>query len=231
MMTLMDSMAKLRRNIQQLQDNMAGIQTEVMSHTDQIRDIKEQGSTVMRPSYAAMTQKSSNGLPASMAQMANSTSVIGADMVASAIQQINSEAHKPLQRSGPMGGLLAAPVKKRQQTRGLPGTSEGPSSLKAGPEVFHIQLTNIHPDIGIDQLKKYINDKDNSIDPVDVKDTSSSGWETKRFLVTLKSSEFDKVMTGDFWPSRIYYKQWYKARPKPSPGTLEDKATASAAKP
>ena len=46
----------------------------------------------------------------------------------------------------------------------------------------------------------------------DIKDTSTDGWDTKRFILTFDTEYFEKVMQTEFWPDRIYFKQWFKPR-------------------
>ena len=42
-----------------------------------------------------------------------------------------------------------------------------------------------------------------------IQDASTEGWETKRFILTFKAEDKEKVFKGDFWPQRIYFKQWF----------------------
>jgi len=46
-----------------------------------------------------------------------------------------------------------------------------------------------------------------------VTDESAAGWDTKRFLVTFALNDLDRVMKEDFWPSGIYFKKFFPARP------------------
>lgn len=87
--------------------------------------------------------------------------------------------------------------------------------LAAGPTKFMVQLTNVNPDITEDDIKRYIQTHAEEVEPEEVKDTSSKDYHTKRFLVTFMIKDFDTVLSDTFWPERIYYKQWYPARPAP----------------
>ena len=84
---------------------------------------------------------------------------------------------------------------------------------------MYVQLTNVHPDTDIAAIRDYIKDKDATLDPIEVKDTSSVGWQTKRFLVTFASVAEEKVLSSEFWPGKIYYKKWFAPRSRQSNDT------------
>lgn len=102
-------------------------------------------------------------------------------------------------------------TKKRKRTR-LEGAAEKSSCLTAGPQKFEMQITNVNPSINEESLKKYITDKDKAISPVCIKDMTSEGWETKRFVLTFCNQDLEKVMNEDFWPPGIFFRQWFKPR-------------------
>ena len=64
------------------------------------------------------------------------------------------------------------------------------------------------------EIEQYIKAQED-IDPLEIEDTSSEQFYTKRFLITFKIQDYDKVMADTFWPDRIYFKQWYPARQNP----------------
>ena len=157
-------------------------------------------------SYANALATSAIQRPIAMQQQrptaGSSSPLVHPAEVEQAIQKVTKSATLQASREGPA---------RRPPVR---GTSDSDSKLKVGPTLFHMQLTNLHPDTDIKAISEYITEKDPSIVPVEVKDTSSEGWETKRFLVSFNFSAYEKVMTSSFWPSKIYFKQWYIARPK-----------------
>ena len=59
------------------------------------------------------------------------------------------------------------------------------SLLKAGPETFMIQITNVNPELLADYIKVYVRSKDNDIKVLNVEDLSAEGWSTKRFALTV----------------------------------------------
>lgn len=94
------------------------------------------------------------------------------------------------------------------------------SSLKSGRTTFEVQLTNVHPSENEASMKKFVEDQDIGSE-FSVEDTSSEGWETKRFKVRFKQEVFDKVMEADFWPKGIYFRQFFPPRrQRQGPGRL-----------
>ena len=77
-----------------------------------------------------------------------------------------------------------------------------------------MQLTNVHPDMDAESVTEYIKERDPSVTLTNIEDKSSEGWETKRYILTFDAQVFDKVMCPDFWPNKIYYKQWYPHKEK-----------------
>ena len=101
--------------------------------------------------------------------------------------------------------------KAREKTK---GTGDADDALQAGPTKFTIQITNVNPEKTEDDIKEYINKKENAVQPCEIVDASEEGWDTKRFLITFPIKAFDAVMSGDYWPDRIYFRQWF-TRGKP----------------
>jgi phage anti-repressor protein len=89
------------------------------------------------------------------------------------------------------------------------GAAEKTDALCSGPEKFHVQLTNVSPKITEDRIKDYILEQNAEVEPVEIKETTTEGWETKRFLITFDMASFDTIMDDKFWPKGIYYKQWF----------------------
>ena len=94
------------------------------------------------------------------------------------------------------------------------GAADKSDILVAGPSKFTVQITNINPEKEADDIKNYITAQDANMKILDISDTSTAGWNTKRFLVTFEMTSYEKVMSDDFWPSNIYFRQWHEARPK-----------------
>ena len=55
----------------------------------------------------------------------------------------------------------------------------------------------------------FIESKEEDTKPRQVEDTTSEGWNTRRFLLTFDFKYYDRVMAQDFWPQQIYYKRWF----------------------
>ena len=117
------------------------------------------------------------------------------------------------------GFTLATNKKHKGKTalkqKSTQGTAENTGQFVAGPEYIKVQLTNVHPSMTADMIRSYIEEKDDTVVINDIQDTSSEGWETKRFLITFEKTSSEKVMQPSFWPPKIYYRQWFTARPKP----------------
>ena len=112
------------------------------------------------------------------------------------------------------------PPKKKRDKQGSGGACNG---LLAGRDTFQVQLTNLHSSTTCSELKEFVQKKIKDKESFKVTDTSSEGWETKRFLLTFAQKDYDTVVDEAFWPSRIYFRRYFPARgrPKPrdSPGT------------
>lgn len=233
MMSLVGSMAKMLKQMQQLQQTVAEIRLDVNDHEVVIN----RHETTLKNMPMKQENMQQEGVTV---QRKSSRYLIGPDMVANAIQQANRNSLKEVNNKGTYAAAAAAaPVEEdgfimitgangskrprkglesgndRARQKRLTGTADRNDNLKAGPELIHIQLTNVHPENDTQSIKDYIKDKDESIVVTEVKDTSNEGWETKRFIVTCNSSAHDKILSSDFWPRKIYYKRWYLPRQKP----------------
>ena len=101
------------------------------------------------------------------------------------------------------------------------GAAEKTGSSFSGPEKIHVQLTNVSPQITEDRIRTYIQDKDTDVQLTAIKDTTTEGWETKRFLLTFGIDCKEKVLDDTFWPQGIYFKQWFVRNPQSKqPGIL-----------
>ena len=104
---------------------------------------------------------------------------------------------------------ITKPRPKPQGRDRIKGTAKEDNSLIAGPTQITLQLTNVNPEKTIDDIKHYIANKDETVKPIEVRDASEEGWDTKRFLVTFQAKDFNKVLSNSFWPDRIYFRQWF----------------------
>lgn len=109
--------------------------------------------------------------------------------------------------------------KNKRQKRPPPGkgkakakTESGNSSFKGGPMTFKLALTNVDPASEEQSIKDYITHTNKDVSPIQVEDKSTDGWTTKRFIITFKRTDEEKVMTPEFWPEGVYFRQWYSPR-------------------
>ena len=104
--------------------------------------------------------------------------------------------------------------KKQVKKTSAGGSGANSDALVAGPTTFMIQLTNVSPTINADDIARYIENKELDIKANDVKDHSTEGWSTKRFLLTFDHCHLDKVLSDDFWSQKIYYRRWFTPKAK-----------------
>ena len=101
--------------------------------------------------------------------------------------------------------------RKKAPNRGTKGTAGSACSLKGGSITFSVQLTNVNPKVTVTDIKKYVADK-GIAEPKEVEDTTTEGWPTKRFRVTFPREVFQTVMSADFWPENVYFRQFFQPR-------------------
>ena len=229
-MSVLEVVSKMQRELQQLRDTVVRIQGNVDDHENRLGSTAAAQSKLMRNISAEShtAHKARSGSPYRRP--------VDEVMLTDALQKVSESsyagaaasglARHPLmdnegfiQIGGPNGDKRVlkgfnGQKKERPKQKGTAGTAGSVDNLKAGPQKIHVQLTNVHPDTDEEAITTYIRDKDNTIAPTDLQDTSSEGWTTKRFLVTFPATAEDKVLSSDFWPSKIYYKKWFAPRPK-----------------
>ena len=103
-----------------------------------------------------------------------------------------------------------ADEKKKRRRQRARGTAEGAEGLQSGPKSFKVVLTYVNPDTTTETLRQYIAAK--GVQPLDVEDKSSPDWDTKRFIVKLGNTAYEKVMDPSFWPQRIVFDRWFDSR-------------------
>jgi hypothetical protein len=207
LMTMFEVVARQEKHIQDLLTAVASIRADVQEHKDYITAVKPQGGGD-RMTFAKQVMKA----PLQGQRPQNP--------VATAAQQV------PMQQQQHAGGGTRRQVdadgfemsgrngRNRRQAPRKAGAAGNSDILATGPNNFYVQITNVNDSADADTIKTYIRDKDGGIDVVAVEDTSSPDWDTKRFKLTFKMADHDKVMAQDFWPQRIYFKRWYPVRRK-----------------
>ena len=216
--SIYDIIARQEKTILKLVDNMTTLQTDMAQLQSNTQQTMATNSICPPSSYAyKAAQPPRSGTMVPQVMTANGTPP--GDMQASISKPENNSAGYPQiyqdisgrpvvpQSRGPNPGQNQ---KKRVQAK--QGSAEKSNLLSAGPTKFMVQITNVNPEKTTEDIKEYIKAQNDSIEPQEVKDTSSEEWHTKRFLITFKIQDFDEVMSDTFWPDSIYFKQWYPAR-------------------
>ena len=103
-------------------------------------------------------------------------------------------------------------IKIKPRPKANCGAGGGTGQTFAGPDTFYVQVTNVNSSVKDTDLKEFIEGKNEDIEIKEIKDTSSTGWDTKRFLLTFAIKDLEKVMKNEFWPEKIYFRSWYKSR-------------------
>ena len=98
--------------------------------------------------------------------------------------------------------------KKKKSVQGTSDSSD--NCFTAGANTICVQITNVGPKETTNTVRDYVKMK--NIEPVKIEDTSSVGWETKRFLITVSQENKSLVLEPAFWPKRTYFKQWFHRR-------------------
>ena len=241
LLSLFEVLSKQQRQLTQMEKSLTSLGLEVMKNTEKIDNVgsnmgsnmgSSKGSNVVASngsSYAGALHTQPGPSNQILPRNAAVRSKVMPSEASNSVPQVNLPVWNPtLQHDTddntsfqtvhgngkrPLKGLRKQPKK---------GTAETAEALASGPESFHIQLTNVSPKITKDRIAEYIKEKDDSVVIDEIQDTSSEGWETKRFLLSMNTEFFDVLMNDQFWPKGIYYKQWFKIKPKvrSQPGLL-----------
>jgi hypothetical protein len=127
----------------------------------------------------------------------------GRPSMAEAVQRNSA----PMAPSGSSTKIVPMERKKTRPLKGSGGTSTG---LRGGRDTVQVQLTNVHSSIEQKDLENYVKDK--HINVKSVTDISApSGWDTKRFLITFAKEDAERVLSTDFWPDDVYFRQYIPA--------------------
>ncbi|ELT89597.1 hypothetical protein CAPTEDRAFT_209651 [Capitella teleta] len=110
------------------------------------------------------------------------------------------------------------PRRKQRNKEGTAGAqaSGGASKencLLGGNETICIQLTNVNPKVTEANINDHVTLQGIDVCKVNVSDTSTDGWLTKRFQVTFPRDMTERVLSTDFWPPKetwLYDFELYK---------------------
>ena len=223
-MSLLESMSRMQRSLQQLEQSVGEVRADVTRQNHDVEKIKEDCKRITSRSYASTVSDRPPKHPVGsinvhLRQKAQNDDknidVHSSDMTV-------DKAPREGETSETNEELAFTTVEKRKKgdrrQRGTAGTAVTTGRMMAGPEMFNVQITNVHPSIGEEEIRHYIAEKDSTIDIKEIKDTSSEGWETKRFLLKFDSKVMDTILKDDFWPARVYYRRWYVNRPSKQQG-------------
>ena len=208
-MSLYEVIAEQKKALRTLQETVTSIRADVMANTKDVAAMKELNKTkaVNPRSYASAIGQVQQPQHAA----GPSVHAAGPNVQAKETDVINIDTNDGYSLVQSKASRKQDARNRKQQTR-KNGSAEASDSLAAGPTDFLVQLTNVSPSVETETLERYIKEKDSEIEVLEVSDTTSMGWETKRFLIKFKMTEYEKVMGEDFWPRRIYYKRWYPER-------------------
>lgn len=225
LMTVLEAVAAQQRQMKQIQESMNEMRSDLIKLQTKDAAVigKTASSVVANPSVKDGTDSrvEKGTLPlrgqrdaAPKVDQVPSTSrgkstcdglIFGSVQNQSKIQSSGEEYQHQVKRPN-KGSLREHGKTKKQTSKG--GTSES-DTLLAGPSKFQVQITNVNSDLNVDDIKTYLRSKETQA--VSIEDKTSPGWETKRYLLTFSYEQFDKVLSADFWPKKIYFKRWFPA--------------------
>ena len=223
MLSILEAMSKQNSRLDELQNTIIEMRNEIESNKRTIRRLEEKPQSGVFSSTSKQTSNTSvntktrgnlynevlkSSIPA--VQVQGDTSEVDSD--------VNSEADgftKVMGRNAKRKQLQDLRKSEKPKAKPKQGTAGLSDLLCAGPETVFIQLTNVKPTVKDEDIVKYIQTKsEGSAKEVSLKDTSSEGWSTKRFLVEFKAENQELVTGDDFWPGTIYFKRWYPMKPR-----------------
>lgn len=97
------------------------------------------------------------------------------------------------------------------QAQASGGASNG---LSGGSNTICVQLTNVNPQAAKETISDHITIQGIDASKVTISDTSTEGWPTKRFLVTVPRDMADKVLATTFWPPKVYFREFFAPKPR-----------------
>lgn len=120
----------------------------------------------------------------------------------------------PLPKSRPKGSNKRPPPSKGNAKH--EGASSEGSFKGSGPLTFKIVLTNVNKEADEDSIKDYIATQNEEITALEIEDTTTEGWPSKRFICKFKRCHMEQVLSPEFWPDEVYFRQWFTPRAKRS---------------
>ena len=224
LMSVMELLAKQQREMQQLQKSLIDISKDVQRNTSDISNVSArlQPRQAYQDSYASAVG-SMHAYPAAGAGARPKTKINNANTPLQEYPPLRlteksdevklAESWKDITIPSTEFTKVTRKPKRDSKLKVKCGTAAADGTgLTAGPDNFQVQITNVNPNISVDDIKGYIAKRSSDIAVKDIEDTSSEGWMTKRYLLTFERECYTQVMSDDFWPERIYYKQWFKPR-------------------
>lgn len=210
LMVMMEEMASLKREVSELQHVTTNVHTELQKHDREITALKGTKHGTLPNHESSRREKSAESAAAAPLQ-----TIWDEDF-----PSLNNPTAKPT-----MAEVLATTegefieMKRKKKTRKprperIQGTADATGGLKAGPNTFKVQLTNVHSSVTENNLREYVKGKNQEITILNVEDKTSEGWDTKRFIVTFDSEQQGKVMEPSFWPPNIFFRRWFSPRSK-----------------
>ena len=102
---------------------------------------------------------------------------------------------------------------KKPIKRAKVGSATSSSSFMGGGDTISVQITNVNAAVKEDAIRDHITmELSTGIDDVTIKDTTTEGWPTKRFLITFPREVRDRVLDPGFWPPQVYFRQYFVSR-------------------
>lgn len=213
LMSLMESLAVQQRQITQMQETMSSIRIDVDKNR---ADIGTMSPNKRNEPSAMETEK--EGDKSVIAVTDGDDTSIDTEQPSRDDTYAQAVGRQTLVAGGQFQNGKKRPDKgkdkgkfKGSRSEKVGGTAES-SILTAGPKDFYVQITNVYNEIDEDNIKDYISGKADDITVLNVEDTTTEGWSTKRFLIRMEYKHMDRVMTPEFWPKNIYYKRWFPRR-------------------
>ena len=124
-----------------------------------------------------------------------------------------SDNSSEFQTVGRNGGKRPNKATGSGKPRPKQGKADTHNTLQAGPTKIFVQITNVRQHVTENDLSAYISEKtDGNYSEISIKDTSSEGWSTKRFVIEFDAEHMNEVLGEDFWPGKIYFKRWFPER-------------------
>ena len=92
------------------------------------------------------------------------------------------------------------------------GTAAPSDTFVGGSDTFSVQITNVNSAVTEATVRDHLTMELNNDKAISIKDTTTEGWPTKRFLITLPKEVKEKVLNSDFWPPQVYFRQYFVSR-------------------